>query len=263
MVLDIEFMMKSILPIASKAWLTIYMSLVSMVFATLLAALFAYFIMKKVPILSGVAKVWNSFIKGIPIIIQLYVVYYTLPNVLYDISMKWGLNYDVKNQSAIKYAIIALSLNYASYMTDVVISSLKAVDAGQLEACWSVGMTTVQAYRRVIIPQAFVVGLPNAGNQFVALMKATSMAYFITVMEVLGKAKQLAAGTYKFFEAYILAAVVYWVLCIISEKLLAIWEAKIQINRKATVETKSVNVEEKKHDGNFKKNGSNTEFCDT
>ncbi len=238
--LDFKFMMESILPIASKAWLTIYMSLVSMIIATLLAALFAYFILKKVPILSQFAKIWNSFIKGIPIIIQLYIVYYTLPNVLYQLSIKWGLNYDIKNQSAIKYAIIALALNYAAYMTDVVISALQAVDHGQLEACWSIGMTSFQAYKRVIIPQAFVVGLPNAGNQFVALMKATSMAYFITVMEVLGKAKQLAAGTYRFFEAYILAAVVYWILCIITEKLLANWEKKIQKSRTFTVAEKGI-----------------------
>ena len=114
-------------------------------------------------------------------------------------------------------------------MTDVVISAIQSVDSGQLEACWSVGMTTFQGYKRVIIPQAVIVGIPNAGNQFVALMKATSMAYFITVMEVLGKAKQLAAGTYKFFEAYIIAAVVYWVLCIIFEKLIAVMERKVQI----------------------------------
>ena len=101
-------------------------------------------------------------------------------------------------------------------------------------------MTSFQAYKRVIIPQAFVVGLPNAGNQFVALMKATSMAYFITVMEVLGKAKQLAAGTYRFFEAYILAAVVYWILCIITEKLLANWEKKIQKSRTFTVAEKGI-----------------------
>lgn len=230
--LDLQFMMDSILPIAAKSWVTIYMSLISMLAATLFAVLCALIIMKKIPVLSQIIRVWNSFIKGIPIIIQLYIVYYALPNIILDICTKMGIPYDIRNQSAITYAILALSLNYASYMTDVVISAVKSVDPGQIEACWSVGMTTFQGYRRVIIPQAVVVGIPNAGNQFVALMKATSMAYFITVMEVLGKAKQLSAGTYKFFEAYIIAALVYWVLCIIFEKLIAILEKKVQIGHR-------------------------------
>lgn len=226
--LDFKFMLDSVLPIAAKSWVTIYMSLVSMLMATLFSILCALIIMKKVPVLSQIIRVWNSFIKGIPIIIQLYIVYYALPNILLDICTRVGIPYDIRNQSAITYAILALSLNYASYMTDVVISSLKAVDPGQIEACWSVGMTTAQGYIRVIIPQAIVVGIPNAGNQFIALMKATSMAYFITVMEVLGKSRQLAAGTYKFFEAYIIASVVYWILCIIFEKIIALLEKKVQ-----------------------------------
>ncbi len=240
MKLDLQFMLDSILPIAAKSWVTIYISLVSMLAATLLAMLCGFIILKNIPVLSQIVKVWNSFIKGIPIIIQLYIVYYALPNILLDVCTKLGIAYDIRNQSAVMYAILTLSLNYASYMTDVVISALKSVDPGQIEACWSVGMTTFQGYIKVIIPQAIVVGIPNVGNQFVALMKATSMAYFITVMEVLGKAKQLSAATYKFFEAYIIAAIVYWILCIISEKLIALLEKKVQIGHAAISVQKTV-----------------------
>ena len=99
---------------------------------------------------------------------------------------------------------------------------------GQLEACYSVGMTRGQALYRVVMPQAMAIAMPNLSNHYISLFKGTSLAYSVTVVEILGRAKVLASQGYTYLEAYIDVAVIYWVLCILFENLFYLIEKRIK-----------------------------------
>ena len=98
-----------------------------------------------------------------------------------------------------------------------------------MEAAISIGMSKWQAMRRIILPQAFVIALPNFGNSFISLLKDTSLAFVVSVVELMGKAKIVGAAGLNFFEVYIVVALIYWAVCIIVERFLIILEKKIRI----------------------------------
>ena len=136
-------------------------------------------------------------------------------------------------------AAVALVCNYTAYMSEVIRSALMSVDAGQMEAAHSIGMTSVQAMRRVIIPQAVVVALPNVGNTFIGMVKDTSLAYMVMVMDVMGEAKTVAGSGLNFLEAYTVAALLYWALNLILERVFAVLEKRANhFNRNGMVAAK-------------------------
>ena len=102
------------------------------------------------------------------------------------------------------------------------------MDAGQLEACYSVNMTTRQALTRVILPQAFSVALPPLGNSFISLVKETSLVFNISVVEIMAAAKIVGSRSFRFFEVYIVVALIYWVCCFILERLLGFLEKHVR-----------------------------------
>ena len=103
-----------------------------------------------------------------------------------------------------------------------------SVDAGQLEACYSVNMTTRQALTRVLLPQAFSVALPPLGNSFISLVKETSLVFNISVVEIMAAAKIAGSRGYRFFEVYIVVAIIYWVCCFILERIISLVERYIR-----------------------------------
>jgi len=106
------------------------------------------------------------------------------------------------------------------------------VNCGQIEAAQSLGMTGTQVLRRVVVPQALQVALPNMGNTFVSLLKDTSLAFAASVPEIMGLAKISAARTSNFFEAYIVAAMIYWIICIIFEQMISLAEKRMRRHEK-------------------------------
>ena len=160
----------------------------------------------------------NTVLKGIPLMIQLLLCYYAIPYLLKSLDGFLGYAYDPKTQSYFAFAVVAFAFNYGAYMTDVVVSAYKAVDKTQLEAAHSVGMTTFEAMTHIIIPQAAVISIPDMSNYFMWLFKATSLASVVHVFEILATARMSTANNYAILEGYIVAAAVYWIVCIIAEK---------------------------------------------
>ena len=117
----------------------------------------------------------------------------------------------------------------SAYMSETFRAAILSVEKGQMEAAISVGMTKWQAMKRIVLPQAFVIALPNFGNSFIGLIKDTSLAFVVSIVELMGKAKIVGAQGLNFFEVYIVVALIYWGVCIIVEKLLAILEKKVRI----------------------------------
>ena len=214
--LNVKFMISDIPTVLGALPVTLKLTFASLFFAILLAVLFGICILKKIPVLRQLVIGFNTFIKGVPLIVQLLFCYYALPYVL--------------------RAFVAFAFNYGAYMTDVVVSSYKAVDKGQLEAAYSVGMSTFQAMWKIVIPQAVVISLPNLSNYFMWLLKATSLASVVNVFELLATARASTAVNYAILEGYLVAAGIYWLVCIIAEQILK------RINKKMNRYQKTVSA---------------------
>lgn len=106
-------------------------------------------------------------------------------------------------------------------------SSIQTIDRGQFEAAYSIGMTTFQAIKRIIFPQSLVAAIPNLGNIFISLIKATSLAFAVKVVEIMAISKVIANDGYRYLEMYLVASLIYWILCFFFERLFVVIEKKL------------------------------------
>jgi His/Glu/Gln/Arg/opine family amino acid ABC transporter permease subunit len=226
--LDFSYLIKSIPAIAKGIPTSLAIAFVAFFIGLLIGLAVALIKIYKVPVLSQIANVYVSFIRGTPLLVQIFLSYYGIPLVIRFLNSKYGWNYDVSFIPAIYFIYVAFSLNSGAYLSETIRSAILSVNKGQMEACYSVGMTTSQALKRIILPQAATVALPNIGNFFVALLKDTSLAFAASVPEIIGKAKIIAGRTSQFFEVYIVAALLYWFICIIIEHVLKILENRFR-----------------------------------
>lgn len=152
--------------------------------------------------LRGIARVFVSIVRGTPLLVQLFVVFYGLPTI--------GIVLDPWPS-----AIIALSLNVGGYASEVVRAAILAVPRGQWEAGYTIGMGNTMTLWRIVLPQAARVSVPPLSNTFISLVKDTSLASVILVTELFREAQQIAAASSEFLVLYIEAAVVYWLICLV------------------------------------------------
>lgn len=208
---------------------TLQLTIAALLIGWILGLLIALIKDKKVPILSQLAALFVSIIRGTPIIVQLYITYFGIPILLKYINFYQGTDYNVNGIPPIIFAIVALGLNQAAFESETIRAAIKSVDKGQIEAAKSIGMTGIQILRRVIIPQAIVVALPSLGNSLINLVKGTSLAFVCSVIEMTAGGKILAGNNYRYFEVYCSLAIIYWVITIIIEKVFKLAEKKISI----------------------------------
>ena len=213
-IFSVEFLIQSIPQIAVYLPITLLITIASCVAGLIVGffiALARYF---EVRVLKTVAKVYISFIRGTPTMVQLVLVYYGIPILLRVMNEACGIH-------PVVFAIITLGLNAAAYMSEIIRSALMSVDEGQVEACYSLNMTKWQTLISVVIPQAFVVALPSLGNNFISLLKETSLVFNIAVVDIMAQARIVGARSYRYFEVYIAVSLIYWVCCMLLERLLA------------------------------------------
>ncbi|KNC20269.1 amino acid ABC transporter permease [Arthrobacter sp. RIT-PI-e] len=181
---------------------TIPLALTSFVFGLALALVLAMMRISGQPILSGIARFYVSVIRGTPLLVQLFVIFYGLPSV--------GLTIDPWPS-----AIIAFSLNVGGYAAEVVRAAILSVPKGQWEAGHTIGMSRTLTLRRVILPQAARVSVPPLSNTFISLVKDTSLASVVLVTELFRVAQQIASSSQQFLLIYMEAAAIYWVFCLV------------------------------------------------
>lgn len=231
--LDWQYMIESIPKIATGIPTAIAIAAVAFIVGIIIALFCALVRIYNIPVLKQLVVVYVSFIRGTPLLVQIFLSYYGIPLLLRYLNANYGTNFDVSFIPAIYFIYVAFSFNTGAYLSETIRSAILAVDKGQFEACYSVGMTTSQTLRRVILPQALRVGVPNIFNHFIMLLKDTSLAFAASVPEILGQAKIIAGRTSQFFEVYIVAALIYWGLCIVLEQVSNIIERRL--NRKQGV----------------------------
>jgi len=226
--LNLEFMGGAIIEIIKFIPVTLKITAVSMLFALIIALTVAIIRIYKLPVLKELAVFYVSFIRGTPLLVQIYLSYYGFPKVFDYINLRYGYNIDISMVPAIIFVYVAFSLNVGAYLSETFRASILSVDKGQSEAAQALGMTKLQILKRIILPQAFVIAIPNIGNTVISLVKDSSLAFIISVVEMMGQAKIIGAPGLNFFEVYIVVALVYWVLCIIIEKVISLIEVKLR-----------------------------------
>lgn len=201
--MDWNLVISSLGPLWGGALLgTIPLSLASFALGLVLALLLALARMSSIVPLSLAARFVISVVRGTPMLVQLFVVFFGLPSIGVVLP-PWPS------------AIIALSINVGGYAAEVIRAAILSVPAGQWEAGYTVGMSRVTTLRRVILPQAARVSVPPLSNTFISLIKDTSLAATILVTELFREAQRIAAFSNEFLLIYIEAAAIYWIICLV------------------------------------------------
>ncbi|WP_343803302.1 amino acid ABC transporter permease [Bacillus carboniphilus] len=196
-----EIFQSSLLPLVKGAlYYSVPLTLISFSIGLVIAVLTALARISKIKPLTWIASTYVSIIRGTPLLVQLFIIFYGLPSV--------GVTLD-----PFPSAIIAFSLNMGAYASEVIRAAILSIPKGQWEASYSMGMSYPQALRRVILPQASRVSIPPLSNSFISLVKDTSLASVILVAEMFRKAQEIAATTYEPLLLYTQAALIYWVVC--------------------------------------------------
>lgn len=215
--MDITFLKDAFFIALSGVPIALLVTLVAMCIAVPLSFLLALTRIHQIPVLNRFTKIYVSFVRGTPIIIQIFVLYSSIPLILAGLFERYHINFDIYSIHPLWYAFIIFSFNTTAVLTEVFRGALQTVEEGQLEAAYAVGLTTPQAYTRIIIPQMLVAALPNICTATVNLIKATSLGYAISLQEITLRTKVAANQGYHYVEAYLDIFIVYLLLCLAVE----------------------------------------------
>jgi L-cystine transport system permease protein len=227
---DTELFVKSIPNLLAHAPVTLLVAFSSFFISLLLGLVTALIKIYKVPVLKYLAAAYISFIRGTPLLVQLYIVAYGIPKFLYYFKTEYGVfqNFNPALIPPMFFAVFAFSVNEGAYNAELIRSSIEAVGVGQFEAARSVGMTQIQSLRRIVLPQAIAIALPNLGNSIIGDLKGTSFIFTIGIIDLMGEAKIIGARAYAFLEVYVAVALIYWAICIILEKFFGCLENRMK-----------------------------------
>jgi polar amino acid transport system permease protein len=167
----------------------------------------------KNPIINGIASLYVEVIRGIPLLVQLFYIYFALGRII--------------QMPPLPSAVLAMSICYGAYMGEIFRAGIQAIPKGQTEAARSLGMTPAQSMYHVILPQAVKTILPPVGNEFVALLKDSSLVSILAVADLLRRGREYAAQSFAYFETYTMVALVYLMITLFFSKLISIMEEKI------------------------------------
>ena len=196
---SLQLVLDSLPFLLKGAWWTVVLSLGGMFFGLLLGFGLALLRLYGFWPLQWLARVYVSFFRGTPLLVQLFMIYYGLPQL--------GIQLD-----PLPAALIGFSLNMAAYTAEILRAAIASIDHGQWEAAASIGMSRAQTLYRAILPQAARTALPPLGNSFISLVKDTALAATIQVPELFRQAQLITARTFEIFTMYLAAALIYWLL---------------------------------------------------
>ncbi|MBQ8860541.1 MAG: amino acid ABC transporter permease [Ruminococcus sp.] len=186
---------------------TLEISLLSIAIGMVIGLISCLMGLSKIKILNAISAVYVWIIRGTPMIVQAFIVYYGIPIIVQQFNPAFII-------SEFLAGTITLSLNAGAYLSEIFRSGIQAVDPGQIEASRSLGIPSGKTMFKVVLPQAFKITIPSIVNQFIITIKDTSILSVISLAELCNQAKQYSASTYRFFEIYIIVGLCY--LAIIS-----------------------------------------------
>lgn len=206
-------------PLLQGAWITITVSLMAYALALVLGLVFGIARMSRFWPINIVATVYVQFIRGTPLLLQLFFIYYVLP-------------YGGIILSPFASGVSGLTINYSAYMAEVFRSGVQAIPRGQWEAGLSLGMSRRLLMRRIILPQAIRIVIPAIGNFFVSIFKDSALVSVITMRDLMFSGQLLASATFKHFEIFALVGLIYFIISYPTAKLVDYIEGRLDIHRK-------------------------------
>ncbi|WP_315067891.1 amino acid ABC transporter permease [uncultured Clostridium sp.] len=229
---DISFMFIALKEAIKYIPITLILAIIPFIIGIVVGTLIAVIRIYKVKVLSRLMQILVVIIRGIPLVVILYIVFFEITLGFDAIADKFNWIIHSKDINVIYIAMIAITISAIANISETIRGGIISVGKTQFEAAYSVGLTRNQTLRRIIIPQAFPVILPSLCNNFIGLIKGSSIAYLITVVDIMNGALITATANYRFLEAYIAAAIVYWILCVLIEKISFIFEKRLSIHVK-------------------------------
>jgi len=202
--LSYSFILKKLDMLVLGAGMTVFISLVSIFFATILALFGALARLSKNGLAFGASTFYISFFRGTPLLLQVYVLYLGLPQIGFALD-------------AIPAGIVALSLCYGAYMAEIFRAGIQSVPRGQWEAATAIGLRPTLVFRLVVLPQAIKIVIPAIGNQFIAMLKDSSLVSVLGVWELMFMARTLGRSEWRHLEMLVSAALIYWIISGIFE----------------------------------------------
>lgn len=196
--------------------ITIPLTLISFAISLVLALFTAVVQVANIRGLKQLARLYVWVIRGTPLLVQLYVIFYGLPGL--------GVTLD-----AFPSAVIVFAVNTGAYASETIRAAIESVPEGQLEAGYCVGMSYTQTMMRIILPQALRTAFPPLSNSLIGLVKDTSLAANITVMEMFMSAQRIAARTYEPFALYCEVGLIYLMFCTVLTRIQRVWEEKLKL----------------------------------
>ena len=228
MELDYGFMIETFYKIWDGIGVTLGLTALSLIIALPISFYMAVIRLRGHKLGTGITRFYISFVRGTPLVLQILLMYSLLPSFLNFALKSMGSSFNIfESVNPFWYAVIVFSLNTIALLAEVFRSALMSIDKGQMEAGVSVGLSEWQTYRQIIIPQAMVVALPAVSNITVNLIKGTSLAFLMTVKDVLAIGKIAASYGYNYIEAYLDVFVVYSIVCTIVQLIYRIAEKRI------------------------------------
>jgi polar amino acid transport system permease protein len=182
--------------------------------------------------LRGVTTLYVELVRGIPLLVQLLYWYYAFPSIVHSLGASLNLpaleNY---RANAVAMAVLGMTFCYGAYMTEIYRAGIQSIPKGQLEAARSLGMSYVQAMRHVVLPQAIRVILPPVGNEFISLLKDSSLASVVAVTELTRRGREFMSATYMPIETWTMVGLLYLIMTLFSSRLVAWSERRMQFER--------------------------------
>ena len=206
---DVVYMIQSLPTLLSYIHVTLMITAVSAVFGILLGSLIAIVRIKKVPVLNQILVVFISFMRGTPFLVQLFLIYFGVPEIMSHLGM------NVRNLPGLVFVYVVFTLHIAAYSAEIMRASISAVSQGEKEAAMAIGMTELQSYVRIILPQAFTLSIPPLTNLIIGMLKGTALVFNVGVVDMMRRADLMGGNSQRYLELFVDAAIIYAVLIFI------------------------------------------------
>ena len=217
MIQAIEVIQRAIPSLMLGALTTLQLTAISIVFGLVAGSLIGISRLSSSRLVCFAARVYTDFFRGTPLLVQIFMIYFGIPALLRSL----GLSFTLNQWTA---AVIALSLNSAAYIAEIVRAGVQSIDLGQREASQSLGLGSMQTMRYVVFPQAFRRMIPPLGNEFISMLKDTSLVAVIGFEELFRRGQLIVAQSFRAFEIYFAVALVYLALTLLSSQAFSLLE---------------------------------------
>lgn len=228
---NLEVMFETILIVLQAVPRTFLMAFLILLIGILFGGIIAFVKIKRIPILTQIINVFISYVRGVPLIVHLFVVMSSLPDGVSSLLNFVGFQMQPHEFPSILIVLVTYSFLEAAIQSENIRGAFQSIDPQQIEAGLSIGFTRRQNLRRVIIPQAMAVALPMFLNALLKIIKALSLAFTVGAVDIMAQARFAAALSSRYLESYVAAALVYWFICGILLIVFNKIEKRLQLGR--------------------------------